>query len=106
MAWITRGNCRFYVRSVRRGRRTVHEYFGTGAEAELAAALDAEKQRRRLAGRVAACHRADFWRAAVAPLDRLVAVTDLLLRAVLLAGGCYQHHQGEWRRRRGDQRAA
>ena len=45
MGWITRGNCRFYVRSVRRGRRTVHEYFGTGAEAELAAALDAEKQR-------------------------------------------------------------
>jgi hypothetical protein len=43
MEWITRGRCRFYVRSVRRGRRTVHEYFGTGIEGELAAALDAEK---------------------------------------------------------------
>ena len=106
MGWITRGNCRFYVRSVRRGRRTVHEHFGTGAEAELAAALDAEKQRQRAADRVAAARRADCWRAAVAPLDRLAAVTDLLARAVLLAGGCYQHHPGEWRRRRGDQRAA
>lgn len=105
MGWITRGNCRFYVRSVRRGRRTLHEYYGTGAEAELAAALDAERRRRREADRAGAAGRKAAWRAAVAPLDRLAAVTDLLARAVLLAGGYHQHHQGQWRRRRDDRTA-
>lgn len=106
MAWVQRGGCRFYVRSVRRGRHVLREYYGTGAEAELAAALDADKRRRRAADRVAATRRAAAWRAAVAPLDRLAAVTDLLARAVLLAGGYHQHHQGEWRRHRDDQRTA
>jgi hypothetical protein len=100
MAWIKRGNCRFYVRSVRRGRRVNHEYFGTGAEARLAAALDAEKQSRRAAERLASERRASAWRASVEPLDRLASLTDLLTQAALLAGGYHQHHQGEWRRRR------
>jgi hypothetical protein len=103
MAWITRGRCRFYVRSVRRGRRVAHEYFA-GAAAELAAALDADKRHRRKAARAAAAGRAASWRAAVEPLDRLAARTNLLVQAVLLAGGYRQHHQGEWRRRRDHER--
>ena len=100
MAWITRGGCRFYVRSVRRGRHVLREYYGTGAEAELAAALDADRRRRREADRAEAAGRTAAWRAAVAPLERLAAATDLLARAVLLAGGYRQHHQGQWRQRR------
>ena len=100
MAWVVRGGCRFYVRSVRRGRQVGREYYGTGAEAELAAALDAEKRRRRVEDREVAVQRAAIWRDAVGPLDRLVALTDLLVRATLLAGGYHQHHQGEWRRHR------
>ena len=100
MAWVQRGGCRFYVRSVRCGRRVGREYFGTGAEAELAAALDADRRRRREADRAEAAGRRAAWRAAVAPLERLAVVSDLLVRAVLLAGGYHQHHQGQWRRRR------
>ena len=100
MAWVVRGGCRFYVRSVRRGRQVGREYYGTGAEAELAAALDAEKRRRRIEDREATGRRIAFWRDSVEPLDRLAAITDLLVHATLLAGGYHQHHKGEWRRHR------
>ena len=35
MGWVRRGNCRFYLRSVRRGGRVLHEYHGSGPAASL-----------------------------------------------------------------------
>lgn len=101
MAWVSEGSSRYYYRSVRRGRKVLREYYGGGEEARLAAALDAERRRQREADLQLRRDARDAFESASGPLDRLIAVTDLLVRATLLARGFHQHHQGEWRRRIG-----
>src|SRR6516162_1307781 len=107
MAWVGRGTKRYFVRSVRQGDRVLHEYYGSGLEAELAAALDDDRRRDRDADRAARTRAEAAWRAACEPLDRLEVATDELVEVVLLAVGYRRHHLGEWRLRRDrDQRAA
>jgi hypothetical protein len=77
----------------------VRQYLGRGEEARLAAALVQERQRQRQVDRQARQADQQVWEAACEPLADLIARTDLLLRAVLLANGYHQHHHGEWRRR-------
>jgi len=100
MPWITRGEKRYYYESVRVGGRPVRRYVGHGAEAERAAA--AAQQRRAEQAAQADARRAAQARyaAAVAPLDEMCRLTDLLLRATLAGQGYHQHHRGLWRRRR------
>jgi acyl-CoA reductase-like NAD-dependent aldehyde dehydrogenase len=97
MAWL-RG--RYYVRTVKRGGRVVHEYVGGGARAALAAVEDARQGAEREA-------RAAAWRAAKdrlealdAALDQLYETADRFARLALLAAGYHQHDRGEWRKRR------
>jgi hypothetical protein len=106
MAWLQRGNSRCYVRSVRHGRRVLQEYFGNGPEAQLAALIDQERQRQRQLQRQARLAAQETWRVASEPMNELVQLSDLLLRATLLVNGYYQHHGAEWRPRRGYRRAA
>jgi hypothetical protein len=101
MAWETKGTCRYYTRSKRVGRRVVRESFGKGPEAHLAAALDARRRQEREM-RWAARHREWCrWQTGAAPLQQLIAVSDLLVRAALLAAGFHQHERGAWRRKHG-----
>ncbi len=99
MGWVRRGRCRFYCRSVRRGRRVLHEYYGTGASAELVATLDRQRRLRRQAEQEGRRQAREIWEAASRPLLELIAITDLLARAALLAAGFWEHHS-EWRKRR------
>ena len=76
-----------------------HDYFGTGPLAWAMAKLDAEERDRRQA-------EADAEAAKRKPLEhaddlirRLIAASDELSQAVLLAEGFYQHQRGPWRRR-------
>jgi hypothetical protein len=100
MPWIARGQRRYYYRG-RRCQRSGScrlEYVGTGARAELAAALD--RHRREMREKVRMERTA--WRDAGAELKRLIAASDLLLRACLLGAGFRQHDRGAWRRRRNE----
>jgi hypothetical protein len=64
-----------------------------GPEAQLAAALDAQRRRDRSAGRAAL-------QAADKALTELDQAASLLLQAALLGAGFQQHDRGAWRRRR------
>ena len=100
MAWETIGKYCYYTRSRRVGSRVVRESFGKGSEAHLAAALDERRRRQRearWAQRRQECNRWGMWADA---LQRLIEVSNLLVRAALLAAGFHQHQRGAWRRRK------
>jgi hypothetical protein len=100
MALEERGYSTYYYRSCREGKRVKRRYVAAGYAARLAAALDSHcRVRKRLAREVPQAA-GDAWDAACGPLDKLIAVTDLLVTATLLAEGFHRHKQGEWRRRR------
>lgn len=96
MAW--RGA--YYYRCRRVGGRRTWDYLGKGPEARLAAALVAERQRRGQLERQLRLEAQQSWAAASQPLLELISLTELLVRATLLASGYHQHCRGEWRRRR------
>jgi hypothetical protein len=103
MAWEVRGGCRYYTRSRKVAGKVVRQYCGTGAEGQLAAALDARRRRERQARRLAVQADRDRWARAEAPVSELDHVTTLLVRAALLGAGFRQHERGEWRKRRDEQ---
>src|SRR5262249_25687550 len=101
MPWVRRGRHRYYVRRRKVRGAFVRQPFGRGPEAQLAAALAAQNQREREM-RWAAQHREWCrWQTGAAPLQRLIEVSDLLVRAALLAAGFHQHERGAWRRKHG-----
>ena len=91
----------YYTRSRREGGRVVREYVGGGLIGELAAELDGEERRGRVAE--AAAFGAD--KAAWAELDGMTAdlseLADGLAAAALLLAGYHRHDRGAWRRKRG-----
>lgn len=97
MAWDRRG---YYTRSVRVGRRVGKQYFGRGAGAELAAALDELREQERQAAATARQAEQERWQAAQTPLLELTSYTELLLGALLTVHGFHQHDRGAWRRYR------
>src|ERR1039457_1180639 len=92
---------RYYTRSRKVAGKVEREYYGKGPEARLAATLDNQRRERKQLEHEAMQVSRDKWNEACEPLDELIAVTDLLVAAVLLADGYYQHDRGAWRRRRG-----
>ncbi|HUE74583.1 MAG TPA: hypothetical protein VMP01_27190 [Pirellulaceae bacterium] len=100
MGWLRRGNQIYFYKYVRRGGRVRAIYCGRGPAAELAM-LDI--QERRAADREAAALRQQVeaeHRMLVQPLIHFGRQMDLLVHAVLVCSGFYQHHHGEWRRRK------
>src|SRR5271167_3074058 len=91
---------RYYTRSRKIAGKVVREYFGNGPEGRLAAGLDQQRPERKRQEREAIQADREQWSKACGPLDELIAVTDLLAAAILLAGGYYRHDRGAWRRRR------
>jgi hypothetical protein len=100
MPWAQRGPHRYFFRKRKVGGRVVRRSYGRGPEAQLAAALVAQNQREREAQWARQRRERDRWETDTRTLQRLIAVSDLLMRAALLAAGYYQHQQGDWRRRR------
>ena len=98
MPWVRKGRKDYYYRARRCGKRVLRDYCGSGAAAQLAAALDvARRARRRAEAEARQAERARLDQV-LGPLDRFCCVADLMARAVLLASGYYRHG-GEWRRR-------
>jgi len=100
MPWRTRGNKRYYYRSVRttEGPRSV--YVGTGpAAVAIAAADELHRLERQKQDEKLAATRAEISQM-LGPVIELNENMELLTRAALLAAGFYHHSRSEWRRRR------
>ena len=99
MPWTRRGRHRYFFRKRRVGGRVVRRSLGRGPEAQLAAALAAQRQREREAQWARRRQDRERWEAEAGVLQRLIEVSDLLVNAALLAAGFHQHERGAWRRR-------
>jgi hypothetical protein len=101
MTWVRIGERRYYYRSRWQGGRSVRQYVGGGAAAELAAAFDdLARVQRQMATRALQEER-DRLAAAAAPLQQLCDASEVLSQAALVAAGYHQHARSQWRRRRG-----
>src|SRR5689334_16736280 len=86
MALVQRPNTVHYYRYVRVGDKVKRVYVGAGEKALQAAAADNRARVRRQRERQAVVDDQRRWEAARAPLLDLIAVTDLLVTASMLAG--------------------
>src|SRR5450631_3468465 len=100
MAIVQRPHTVHYYRSVRVGAKVKRVYVGCGEKARLADAADKQRRLRQRIDRSKLQADRQQWQAACAPLNELIAVTNLLVKAVLLVEGFHQHQQGAWRQRR------
>ena len=101
MPWVRRGRYRYYVRRRKVNGAFLRQPYGRGPEAELAAALAAQRQREREAEWARRRQERGRWDAKTETVQRLIEVSDLLVCAALLAAGFHQHQRGEWRRKHG-----
>jgi len=101
MPWVRRGRHRYYVRRRKVRGTFVRQPYGRGPEAQLAAALAAQRQREREAEWARRRRERGRWDAKTETVQRLIEVSDLLVRAALLAAGFHQHERGAWRRKHG-----
>ncbi len=101
MGWEVRNKIRVYYRSVKVAGKVRKEYWGSGPEAALVAALDADALARRV--RQASMFRAEveLVRAADADAVCFAKFVSDVAHAALTAAGFHQHARGHWRRRRG-----
>ena len=78
------------------------EYVGGGLAGELAARYDERERDARLEEAEMVRRKRARVAEAEVPLDELCDLSDLMVRAMMLAAGYRQHHRGEWRKRRGE----
>jgi hypothetical protein len=99
MSWQQRSGQKYYYRARREGKQVTHDYFGIGPVAWAAAAMDVEERNalRTQAEAKTAIRR--LFEEADAHVERLIAASDDLVRAILLSEGFYRHQRGTWRRR-------
>jgi hypothetical protein len=100
MPWEKRGRNRYYVRHRHIAGKMQRTYFGRGPEAELAAALDEQKQVDRQARweaqRVESARLQDL----IDAVHALSTFAETMSLAALITAGYRQHDRGQWRRRR------
>jgi hypothetical protein len=101
MPWVCRGGKRYYYRTVRKGRRAVRQYVGTGPAAERVAAADELRKVQRLRDARELRDEHEQLIRAQAALVRFCGATDILVRAALVAAGYRQHARCTWRLPRG-----
>jgi hypothetical protein len=100
MAWESRerGGV-YYTRSRRVNGQVVREYIGGGELARIVCESDVISRTLQKANRQQERAELERLEALAAPVGELCEVTEILVRAHLLAGG-YHKHKGEWRRER------
>lgn len=99
MGWMRKGRKDYYYRSKRVGRGVTNIYFGSGPEAAVAAALDAQRRNDRKTRAEATQAELDRLQPVDAMVVELDELTSLLVRVVLVSAGFHQH-RGSWRKRR------
>jgi hypothetical protein len=98
MAWVTRGRRRYYYQPVREGKLVRQVYYGSGPMAELAAEADELRRAERRAKAFAWQEEEGQRQAADRSSQQVEGLTDLLMRAALVAAGFHRHDRGAWRR--------
>lgn len=99
----------YWYRSKREGGRVVREYMGRGEVAMRGARLEAldaqrfDEERREERARLEEAQAQA--RAVDAPVVRLGALADGVMRQVLEAGGYHLHARSQWRKKRGEPRS-
>lgn len=104
MAWCKRGKYQYFCRSYRIGDRVGNLYFGNGADAKLAAELDANRHAEHRARGEAWNKLERQWKEAAAPLLAFETAVTLATEAALLAAGFHRTDRNPWRRRRNARR--
>ena len=99
MAWVVRGNGRYYYRSRRVGKKFVKDYLGGGLAGEIAARQDAEVLERRRKAKAEVMHLAATLRDVDDLVGELNRGVDMLVAAKLLAAGFHRHGKS-WRKKR------
>jgi hypothetical protein len=100
MALVYRDGRPYLYRSFRQGGRVTSEYVASGIDARLIAALEADERDNRRCGREQARSEREALDDLERALDDLAERAHALAHDVLTAAGYYQHHRGEWRRKR------
>ena len=100
MAWEKRKRGKYYYRTRRTDGRYVRQYVGRGKVANLAAETDELRRTAHKLGAKECQEQAKCLAEVDKSLEKLCRLSDLLVRASLLAAGYHQHNRGEWRRRR------
>jgi hypothetical protein len=99
MGLVSRGQCTFYLRSVRRAGRVVTTYIGSGSVAFEAARWEAEARQERATEAAAWQRERDRLEAADRTLGDLCRGALAIAHAALEARGFHQHKR-QWRRKR------
>lgn len=99
MAWEQRNGSSYYYRKERSGKSVKSVYVGTGLIANLAANLDSSENAKKEAERVAFRREVELQNAIDSRIDEVCRMTEMLMRAALIASG-FHLHKGQWRRRR------
>ena len=101
MSWETRkGRGRYYTRSFRRNGRVVRQYVGTGPEAERQAEADRQKRLEQQTAVAARRRKEEEVKALAKQVSDVNRQIRLLAHAAMVAAGYWQHHHGEWRKKR------
>jgi hypothetical protein len=95
-----RGASNYYTRSKRVNGKVVREYIGRGELARIASEIDADRRALRKAERQQQMAELERLEALAAQIGEHCEVTEILVRAHLLASGFHEHN-GEWRYERG-----
>jgi hypothetical protein len=102
MSWHISGrNAPCYYQHIRQGDLVNRVYVGRGPEAHRLAREVEQRRQDRLARREAYLGELTQLAPAEEALRELRRLANLMVKAVLLTSGCYQHH-GQWRRRHGN----
>jgi hypothetical protein len=99
MAWEKRGGKLYYYRSIRDGEQIRKEYVGSGEIAEVLARGDELIRHKQAEVRDREREEVERFEALAAPVVELSDISEVLVRAYLVAGG-FHRHKGEWRRER------
>lgn len=99
MGWELRNGKRYYYRKIRRGRRVVSEYVGTGEFVELLFKMDAIDRINKTHKKTAWKKKKDAVKKLSKDFNQLAKVIYSMARASLLISG-YHSHKGQWRRNR------
>ena len=99
MGWELRNGKRYYYRKIRRGRRVISEYVGTGEFVELLFQLDGLDRIEKELSRIAWKNQKDEVRKLNKDISQLAKIISGLARASLLTSN-YHSHKGQWRQNR------
>lgn len=95
MGWEIRGNNQYYYRKMRKGKKVISEYMGSGLLAKEIAFMDKRKKEQKEATR----KKKAMITALDVEIEQALKYIKNMTDCILLISGCHKH-KGMWRKRR------